>query len=316
MSEVGRKIKNGFSDKTKPMKPFYTIMFFVSLAIFAVSVVALFMFGLNFGVDFRGGSIVELEFSPDRPPVDVVQASLTEALPGYEFSLNQSGQKSLVIRSSELSEESHQTVLNTLKEKFPDQKIDEKRFESVGPAIGKELRDKSFVAIGLMLAAIAAYMTFVFRKLSRTLSLAAMNIATLVALLHDIVIPMGVFAFLGHYYNVQISAVFVAAVLTILGYTVSDKVVIFDRVRENILRGAKDGLGNLVHKSVMQTLIRSINNTLTVILSSAAIYLYGGESIRYFALALILGIFLGAYSSIFVSSPLLVWLSDFTKKKR
>jgi len=187
--------------------------------------------------------------------------------------------------------------------------VEETRFNSVGPAVGKELQRKSIVAIVIVLAAILLYILIVFRKLSRTLSLWAMNAATIVALLHDIIIPIGIFALLGHYANVQISAIFVAAILTILGYTVSDKVVIFDRVRENILRGkgSTTNLGAVVHASVMQTLVRSINNTLTVLLSSLAIFLFGGESIRYFALALILGIALGAYSSIFVASPLLVW---------
>jgi len=296
------------------MKKFYTIMFFVSLALFAASVIALLVYGLNFGVDFKGGSILEVEFSQDLPSIPEVQVLLTNALPSHEFTLNSVGDNGLVIRSSELSEEAHQAVLNVLRNKSSDLTVEEKRFNSVGPAIGKELRTKSFIAIGLVLVSIAVYMTFVFRKLSRTLSLLAMNVSTLVALLHDIIIPMGVFAVLGHYYNVQISGVFVAAVLTVLGYTVSDKVVIFDRVRENILRGSKDDLGNIVHKSVMQTLVRSINNTLTVVLSSAAIYLFGGESIKYFALALMLGIFLGAYSSIFVSSPLLVWWSKWLKK--
>ncbi|OGM99515.1 MAG: protein-export membrane protein SecF [Candidatus Yanofskybacteria bacterium RIFCSPHIGHO2_02_FULL_41_29] len=291
-------------------------MFFISLAFFVASVIALAVYGLNFGVDFKGGSILEVEFSEEVPSISEVQVLLMNALPSYEFSLNKAGERGLVIRSSELSEEAHQALLNALREKSLGQTLEEKRFNSVGPAIGKELRTKSFVAIGLVLAVIAIYMTFVFRKLSRTLSLLAMNISTLVALLHDIVIPMGVFAVLGHYFNVQISAVFVAAVLTILGYTVSDKVVIFDRVRENILRGAKNDLGEIVHKSVMQTLVRSINNTLTVVLSSAAIYLFGGESIRYFALALMMGIFLGAYSSIFVSSPLLVWWSDWTRFRK
>lgn len=299
------------------MKPVYTIMFFVSLSLFAVSVVVLAIYGLNFGVDFKGGSVLELHFLKERPFTQDIEKMFSEKFPALEVNLNPVGDKGLIIRSGEISEEEHQKMLSTIRSSFGSKiEFEEKRFDSVGPAIGKELRDKSFVAIGIMLSAIAAYMTFVFRKLSRTLSLLAMNISTLVALLHDIVIPMGVFALLGYYYNVQISAVFVAAILTILGYTVSDKVVIFDRVRENILRGAKDGLGNIVHKSVMQTLVRSINNTLTVILSSAAIYLFGGESIRYFALALILGIFLGAYSSIFVASPLLVWLSDWTKKRR
>lgn len=297
------------------MKPFYTIMFFVSLALLAVASTALAVYGLNFGVDFKGGSVMELQFKDQRPSVENLQKMFAEKFESLEVNLNPIEDKGLIIRSSEISEEEHQQIIITIKSTF-DGEFEEARFDSVGPAIGKELRDKSFVAIGIMLASIAAYITFVFRKLSRTLSLTAMNISTLVALLHDIIIPMGVFAVLGHYYNVQINAVFVAAVLTILGYTVSDKVVIFDRVRENILRGAKEDLGSIVHKSVMQTLVRSINNTLTVILSSAAIYFFGGESIRYFALALILGIFLGAYSSIFVASPLMVYWSSWTKSRK
>jgi preprotein translocase subunit SecF len=136
-----------------------------------------------------------------------------------------------------------------------------------------------------------------------------MSAGTILGLAHDVIIPMGVFAALGRFADVQITGIYVAAALTILGYTVSDKVVIYDRVRENILRGAKASLPDIVHASVKQTLVRSINNTLVVMLSSLAIFLFGGESIRYFALALMLGIGLGAYSSIFVAAPVLVWLS-------
>ncbi|OGN02418.1 MAG: protein-export membrane protein SecF [Candidatus Yanofskybacteria bacterium RIFCSPHIGHO2_01_FULL_43_42] len=290
------------------MKKIYTIMFFVSLAVFVVSVAALAVYGLNFGVDFKGGSIMELEFAQERPIIDDVQKVLKEKFPDIgEFNINQAGDRGLILRSEELSEKLHQEILGTIDSNFSE--FGEKRFDSVGPTVGRELRNKSILAIVIVLAAIACYVAFVFRKLSRTLSLWVMNTSALVGLLHDIVIPMGVFAVLGRYYNVEISAVFVAAILTILGYTVSDKVVIFDRVRENILKGDKGDLGSIVHKSVMQTLVRSINNTLTVVLSSLAIYFFGGESIRYFALALIIGIFLGAYSSIFVASPLLVWWS-------
>ena len=289
-------------------------MFWVSVSLFVASVFALAIFGLNFGVDFKGGSIVDIEFSGERPATFDIQTLLKNNLPLYSFNINEAGDRGLVIRLEEISENDHQKMLDVLRNKYPEQTIDEKRFDSVGPTIGRELRNKSLVAIVIMLAVIACYIAFVFRKLSRTLSLLAMNISALVGLLHDIVIPMGVFAVLGRYYNVEISAVFVAAVLTILGYTVSDKVVIFDRIRENILKGNKSDLGAIVHKSVMQTLVRSINNTLTVVLSSAAIYLFGGESIKYFALALMIGIFLGAYSSIFVASPLLVWCSIWRKR--
>ena len=283
-------------------------MFFISLAVFVASVAALAVYRLNFGVDFKGGSIMELEFAQERPVTDDVQKVLKEKFPNIgEFNINQVGERGLILRSEELSEELHQEILGVINSDFSG--FEEKRFDSVGPTVGRELRNKSIIAIVIVLAAIACYVAFVFRKLSKTLPLWAMNASALVGLLHDIVIPMGVFAVLGRYYNVEISAVFVAAVLTILGYTVSDKVVIFDRVRENILKGDKGDLGSIVHKSVMQTLVRSINNTLTVVLSSLAIYLFGGESIRYFALALMIGIFLGAYSSIFVASPLLVWWS-------
>jgi len=291
------------------MKPIYKIMFVISMVVFAASVFFLAAYGLNFGVDFKGGSLMELEFKNERPIIQDFEKMLSENFPSLEFNLNPVGDKGVIIRSGEISEDTHQKITASFKSNFQGAEFEEKRFDSIGPAVGKELRNKSFIAIAIVLVAIVAYMTFVFRKLSRTLSLLAMNVSTLVALLNDIIIPMGVFALLGHYYNVQISAVFVAAVLTILGYTVSDKVVIFDRVRENILRGAKGELGEIVHKSVMQTLIRSINNTLTVILSSTAIFLFGGESIRYFALALMIGVFLGAYSSIFVASPVFVWLN-------
>jgi preprotein translocase subunit SecF len=291
------------------MKPVYKIMFFFSLALFVASAVALAVFGLNFGVDFNGGSVLEISFT-ERPATEEITSVLgdtkIEAL--KDLTVTPSGQ-SVIIKTGELNEQEHQNILSALKGKFPNAGVQEKRFDSVGPAVGRELRNKSLVAIVIVLAAIMGYITIAFRKLSGALSLWAMNFSALVGLLHDIVIPMGIFAVLGYYYNVQISAVFVAAILTILGYTVSDKVVIFDRVRENIVRGGKGNLADIVHKSVMQTLVRSINNTLTVLLSSLAIYLFGGESIRYFALALILGIALGAYSSIFVASPLLVWWS-------
>lgn len=291
------------------MKPIYTIMFFFSLAVFAVSLIALITYGLNFGVDFKGGSVLEIQFSNNTPSIDELVNVLkkTEGFLDKELSISPTGDKGFIVRTDVLSEIEHQNILNNLKLIFKDSGIVEQRFDSVGPVVGRELRNKSLVAIVIMLLVIIGYISLVFRKLSKTLSLWVMSVATVIGLLHDIVIPLGLFAVLGHFYGVQIGAIFVAAILTILGYTVSDKVVIFDRVRENILRGSREDLGTIVHKSVMQTLVRSINNTLTVMLSSLAIFLFGGDSIKYFALALIVGIFLGAYSSIFVASPLLVW---------
>ena len=287
------------------MSKVYTIMFWFSVLLATIAVVAILVFGLNLGVDFKGGSVLELEFLSGRPEVESIQKVLSDF---KELTLTPSGASGLMIRTGELSEQKHQDVLNKIKVVFPDSGLEERRFDSVGPLIGNELKNKSVTAIILVLLGVIIYIATVFRKLSRVLPGWAMGIAAIFALVHDVIIPTGIFALLGHFYGIEISAIFVAAALTVLGYSVSDTVVVFDRVRENVLKdGIKDGFGGVVHKSIMQTLTRSLNTTFTTLLSLVAIYLFGGESIKYFALALIMGIFLGAYSSIFVASPLLVW---------
>lgn len=247
---------------------------------------------------------MELNFKNGRPTIEAISMALADK----DALLSPFGTNGLIIRTKELTESNHQAILGKLNSSFPSTGLDENKFDSVGPIIGDELRLKSINAIILVLVSIMVYIAIVFRKLSRFLSPWSLGGAAIIALMHDIVIPAGVFAWLGHAYGVEISAVFVAAVLTILGFSVSDTVVVFDRVRENLNKGGmKDGLGVVVHKSIMQTLTRSINTTMTTLLSLIAIYFFGGESIKYFALALILGFFFGAYSSIFVASPLLVW---------
>ncbi len=289
----------------------YTIMFWVSILMVVSAVAMILVFGLKFGVDFKGGSAMELNFKNGRPNIEAINTALADK----DALLSPSGANGLMIRTRELTESNHQAILGKLKTSFPSAGLEEKKFDSVGPVIGRELKSKSITAIILVLAAIMVYIAIVFRKLSRFLSPWSLGGAAIIALMHDIIIPAGVFSWLGHAHGVEISAVFVAAVLTILGFSVSDTVVVFDRVRENLMKGglprgeagAKEGLGAVVHKSIMQTLTRSLNTTLATILSLVAIYFFGGESIKYFALALIMGFFFGAYSSIFVASPLLVW---------
>jgi len=250
---------------------------------------------------------MDLNFKNGRPATEAINTVLANK----DALLSPSGTSGLIVRTGELTEINHQAILAKLNSAFPTAGLEEKKFDSVGPVIGNELKSKSVSAIILVLVAIMIYIAIVFRKLSRFLSPWSLGGAAIIALMHDIVIPAGVFAYLGHAHGVEISAVFVAAVLTILGFSVSDTVVVFDRVRENLMRGgAKEGLGTVVHKSIMQTLTRSLNTTLATILSLVAIYFFGGESIKYFALALIMGFFFGAYSSIFVASPLLVWANE------
>ncbi|HTP56906.1 MAG TPA: protein translocase subunit SecF [Candidatus Paceibacterota bacterium] len=287
-------------------------MFFVSLGLMITAVVFLATWGLRFGVDFRGGSELELTFS-QRPAVTDLTTVLTKlSLPELkDVTVSPTGNTGVVIRSDTLTEDQHQTVLQAIKKAFPGVQTTEARFDSIGPVIGSELKSKAVSAIVAVIIAIALYIAIVFRGMRRTLSWWVMSFATMVALAHDVLLPLGVFALLGHIGGVEISAVFVAAILTIMGYSISDTVVVFDRVRENIVKGrlGRDvSFAEAVHRSIMQTVVRSINTNISVLLSLIAIFLFGGASIKYFALALIVGIFSGAYSSIFVASPLLVWM--------
>jgi preprotein translocase subunit SecF len=287
------------------MPKIYTFMFWFSISLAALAIISTAVFGLRLGVDFKGGSVMELS-AASHVDAAQVKAILTPKI--GDVDVTSEGDTGLIVRAHELTETEHQTALTALQSAFPKAGFQEKQFSSVGPVIGNELKSKSVTAIFLVLFLVIIYIAFVFRKIGRTTSPWAMGLSAIVALLHDVLIPVGVFAILGHYYGIEVTGVFVAAALTILGFSVSDTVVIFDRVRENIIRGGnKVSFAEVVHKSVMQTLARSLNTVFTVLLSLFAIYFFGGESIRYFSLALIIGIFLGAYSSIFVASPLLVW---------
>lgn len=288
------------------MKPIYKIMFFFSAGLMLAALAAIIYFGLNLGTDFKGGSLLEVTFV-QRPEAAAIQELFRKHDLG-EAGISSLGEHGVIFRMKEIDETVHQQLLGDLQTTFGE--VREKRFSSIGAVIGNELREKSMVAVAVILLAIIVYIAFVFRTMSRVLSSWSLGFAAIVALAHDMVIPIGIFAVLGHYQGVEITAIFVAAILTVLGYSVSDTVVVFDRVRENVLRlGSREKFADIVHHSIMQTLVRSLNTTLTTLLSLGAIYFFGGESLRYFSLALILGIFLGAYSSIFVASPVLVWWS-------
>ncbi len=278
-----------------------------------LAIILVAVFGLRLGVDFKGGSLLEVSFNSERPSVQELNTTVREVEGVRDVSISPAGDKEALLRLGEIDEKTHQAILQAISAKHG--QITENRFDSVGPTIGSELKNKSIIAIIVLLLVVIVYIAIVFRKLSGVLSPWVLGFAAVAALIHDVIIPTGLFAYLGKYSGVEITAVFVAAVLTILGYSIADSVVIFDRVRENILRfGVKDNFPDVVHKSVMQTLVRSINTILTTLLPLTAIYLFGGESIKYFALALIVGIFSGAYSSIFIASPILVWLSGRRRK--
>ncbi len=194
--------------------------------------------------------------------------------------------------------------------------IEEKRFNSIGPVIGNELKESAVWAIVIALIAIVLYIGFAFRKVSFPVSSFKYGIIATIALFHDVIITLGVFSVLGHFYGIEIGIPFVAAILAILGYSVNDTIVVFDRTRENLLKSGIDDFEKIVNKSVNETLIRSINTSFTTLIVLAVLYLFGGDTIKYFVVALMVGIAAGTYSSIFIASPLLVTWQKWDLKRK
>jgi preprotein translocase subunit SecF len=296
------------------MKSIYKIIFIISVALVVVSAVTLSIYGLNLGVDFKGGSVSEIVFNGLKPEPSVLEEYLLKAHPKItNVDATLSGEKSMIIRFNTLDEVTHRDMVQLIANQYGS--VTELKFDSIGPTIGEELKSQSITAILLTLVAIGIYITIVFRGMSVVLSPWVMGVAAILALIHDVIIPLGIFALLGHYAGIEITAIFVAAILTILGYSISDTVIVFDRIRENVIRReAKESFSEIAHKSVKQTMTRSINTSMTTILALVAVYFFGGESVKYFALALIIGIVLGTYSSIFVATPIVVWWRRRTRK--
>ncbi len=281
---------------------------FLSLSTLAValSVLALFVWGLNFGIDFTGGSSLEVQFKNYQPTITEISDSLKGA--NLHNLVIQPTSDSYILKFKEISEEVHQTVVKDLQAltlKHQGATFKEMQFDSVGPSIGTELKSKSFNATAICFIMIILYISFAFRKVSKPVASWKFGVAAIIALIHDILFTLGVFAVLGHFYGVEINTPFIAAVLTVLGYSVSDTIIVFDRIRENLPKSQED-FENTVNRSVNQTLTRSINTSFSAILALLAVLFFGGSTIKDFALALIVGIFVGTYSSIFVASPVLV----------
>lgn len=294
---------------TLPIIKLRNVWFAVSSALVVASVAILFAFPLRFGIDFKGGSLMELSFA-QRPAA--AEASAVVSAQGFGESIAQTvGDDDMLLRTAELKEEDHQKLLAAMREKFGE--IEERRFESVGPTVGAELRSKAVWSISLVLVAIALYVSYAFRRVSRPVASWKYGLITLiVGLLHDVLLPVAALALLGHYALAEVNSSIVAAVLTVLGFSVHDTIVVFDRIREN-LTNSSGSFEDIVERSVNETLSRSVNTSVTTLLPLVAIALWGGESLRYFSYTLIIGILAGTYSSIFLASPLLVAMQP--KKK-
>lgn len=275
------------------------------------SLVSIWSYGLNLGMDFKGGSLLEVDYPNGRPDLDKIKSAvaplnLLETVQPY-------GNSGVIIKARDLKEADRAALVKVLA--VDGASVVDKRFNSVGPTIGAELKTKSIYSIILVILAITLFIAFAFRQVSGVVKSWQYGLVTVITLGHDVIVPLGIFAYLGHAYGIEVDSLFVTAILTILGFSVHDTIVVFDRIRENLkLRKFKD-FTETVGRSINQTLSRSINTSLSVILTLIALLFFGSESVRYFCLALIIGVFCGTYSSILLASPLLVAIQDWKIKK-
>jgi preprotein translocase subunit SecF len=294
----------------KPMQFNFTryskIYYIISGILVITAVISLSVYGLKFGIEFVGGSNMQVEFQTSqgsyRPSNEAIKESLKSFNLG-DITIQPTGSNGAILQFKGVDEATHQQILAELNKSIP---TSEKSFQYIGPSVGQELRNKTELAIALALLAITLYIAFAFRKVSKPVSSWKYSIASLTALSHDILIPLGIFSILGAFYNVEITIPIIAALLTVLGFSVHDTIVIFDRIRENILRRGMGQFEDTVNWSLNQTVGRSLSTVFTTLIPLITIYFFGGETLRYFSLTLIIGITAGTYSSIFIAGPLLV----------
>ncbi|MBI4136327.1 MAG: protein translocase subunit SecF [Candidatus Vogelbacteria bacterium] len=291
------------------------IFFIISGFLVLASLIVLFRYGLKLGTDFTGGTIMEIEYRDVSPDLALVKSQI-EALALGQVSLQAIGERSILLRLRTITADEHQILKQALDGV-------EKRYSSIGPAVGEALARKGIIAIIIVVILIIFYIAFVFRharptgssgRISQPVSSWKYGLIAILALIHDISIPTGIMAVLGRFYGVEVDALFLTALLTILGLSVNDTIVVFDRIRENLKQHTGERFEEVVGRSLTKTIVRSINTSLTVILVLLAVYFFGGATTKNFALIMAVGMFVGTYSSIFIASPLLVSWQKFSER--
>lgn len=275
-----------------------------SLVAVIASIAAWCIWGLNFGIDFTGGTSMQVFFSSadTRPTVEELTQKLDD-IGIDEPRVQTAGDTGMVMKMQHIENDQRQAILDA----YAEQGIQEETYVSVGPTLGEELKHKAASALILVLLAIIGYISYAFRTISKgPVPSWVFGVGAIVALIHDIIIVLGVFIVLGAFYDVQIDALFVTALLTILGFSVHDTIVVYDRIREGLKEYPKKDFTTIMNESISSTLVRSLNTSITTLLVLLTLVVFGGASIQYFVLALIIGILSGTYSSIFIASPLLL----------
>jgi preprotein translocase subunit SecF len=290
----------------------YAYIFSITLTI--LSILSLFVWGLKFGIDFTGGTLAEIQFVNSVPTNQELEETL-KSMELKSLTLQPTENNSILIRYASEDDKINQQVSQKIFESYSGAK--ELRADFISSSVSRELKKKSFLALLVAVLGIMAYIAWAFRKVSRPVESWKYGAGAVIALIHDVLITTGVFAVLGHFAGIEVGVPFIAALLTILGFSVHDTIVVYDRTRENLLRSsAKEKFPDIVNRSLNETLVRSINTSLTVLLTLLAIYIFGGETIRDFSLALLVGVFFGTYSSIFIATALLVTIYKFKITKK
>ena len=274
------------------------------------------VWGLNEGIDFKGGTLIQITYTDARPQSALVQQEISSI--DSKASVRSSGNSDFIIRTRNLSEDEHVAIMNALTQNGA-VKLTVDTYDTIGPILGSELRGKALMAIVFVIIAIVLFITFAFRKVSEPVSSWIYGFIAIIALIHDVVVPVGVFSILGHFKGFEIDTLFVTAILVILGFSIHDTIVVFDRTRENLRinreKNKKEDFADTVGRSVGQTFTRSINTSLTVVLTLLVLYFVGSSTTKDFSLTLLVGIIAGTYSSIFLASPLLVTIAKWQDKK-
>ncbi len=284
-------------------------------ALVILGIAAIAVLGFKPGIEFTGGTLWQVAIPGEAASRDTLEAFVRDELALENAAVtSQSEAGRFLIRSQEITEVDHQAYREQLNAKFG--AAEELSFQTIGASIGSELRRKAFTAFALVILGISLYIAFAFRKVSHPVQSWKYGLITLGTLAHDTIIPAGLFAALGRFAGVEIDINFLVALLLVMGFSVHDTIVVFDRIRENLKsrihadqRGTNQGkqasFGDLVNVSVNQTFARSVNTSLTLVLVLLAVFFFGAPTLHYFVLAILVGVVFGTYSSIFVASPLL-----------
>lgn len=288
------------------------IFYGFSILLTILAIVFIASFGVKWGIDFTGGTVLTVSFKETLPSNQQVNEQLI-FLGIKDATIQQQGENTLVLKMKEINEEAHQQIIAKLSALSPIVDGSES-FEFIGPIIGQELKSKIKTVVALALISILIYIAIAFRKISFPVKSYVYGITGIVALFHDVMVPIGVWAILGKYYGYEITIPIITALLTIFGYSINDTVVVFDRIRENLSKEKSADFGLIINKSLNQTFARSINTSATVLIVLLALFIFGGTTLKPFALALLIGISLGTYSSVFLASPMVYSYYKIRKK--